>query len=296
VKPLRIYVAVALDSPFVTDDATIPESFLDYLRYKHPYSISNSPVEANIILFFEKIGVKNRGTSKEFLRDKFILSNRNKLIVIDSSDYAHRLFPGLYASLNPTVFKSKKMISSVYYYRHNKTLYHHADNTPFSWNPKYLFSFRGNPRSHSLREKLILQFSEDSRWKVQGVIKERGRSSEQSVEEAYTNEILGSHFCLCPRGYGPSTFRIYEAMALGRCPVILSNQWVPPMLIDWNSCSLRIPEKNWRNLPSILEKESHRSRELGFAAKSIYEKHLKGNLIWEYHWNLIKHIASQIIQ
>lgn len=290
------YVALPSNSCFVTEDRNIPRAFTTFLQKNHPDALSETPDAADIIVFFERINVKDGRNSRQLLKDPFVSKYRKKIIVVDPSDFAHGHLPGLYASLKPALLRSKTRVSCIYYYRHNQTLYNHADSEAFTWNPEFLFNFRGDPNSHFLREKLIQRFGGDSRWRVTGVPKARGRSGDQAVEKAYTDEILNSQFCLCPRGFGPSSFRIYEAMALGRCPVILSDKWVPPSGIDWKSCSLRIPERSWKKLPAILEKESSRARGLGLKARITYETYFKGDLIWEYHWKLVNQVASRIIK
>jgi len=57
-------------------------------------------------------------------------------------------------------------------------------------------------------------------------------STEQEKHETATqryNEILSdSIFSLCPEGAGPNTLRVWESMAVGSIPVIISDDWIPP--------------------------------------------------------------------
>jgi hypothetical protein len=40
--------------------------------------------------------------------------------------------------------------------------------------------------------------------------------------------MADSVFALCPRGYGPTSFRLYEAMQMGCVPVYITDQaWLP---------------------------------------------------------------------
>ena len=55
-------------------------------------------------------------------------------------------------------------------------------------------------------------------------------------------ETMGaSVFSLCPRGLGPTSFRIYEAMSLGSIPVYIWEKWkwLPyEGELDWNSFAI----------------------------------------------------------
>ena len=41
--------------------------------------------------------------------------------------------------------------------------------------------------------------------------------------EKFENLIKSSFFFLCPRGYGPASFRLYESIELGTVPVYISD-------------------------------------------------------------------------
>lgn len=46
--------------------------------------------------------------------------------------------------------------------------------------------------------------------------------------DKYVNTIRRSYFTICPRGYGKTSFRMYEAIQLGTIPVYISDEaWLP---------------------------------------------------------------------
>jgi hypothetical protein len=67
-----------------------------------------------------------------------------------------------------------------------------------------------------------------------------------------------STFALCPRGYGRSSFRLYEVMQLGTIPVfIYDDKWVPfEDEIDWNEFSVLIHSKYLNKIDEILSSYS----------------------------------------
>lgn len=74
--------------------------------------------------------------------------------------------------------------------------------------------------------------------------------------EFFLNTINQSIGILCPRGYGLSSTRIFETMAAGRIPLIISDDYVLPMEneIDYSSFIIRIPENEVVNIPFTFVK------------------------------------------
>ena len=84
-------------------------------------------------------------------------------------------------------------------------------------NPKYLASFIGTKQTHPIRAKMInaLQDKED-------VFVGQGNT------KLFVDIMTDSKFALCPRGYGETSFRMYEAIDCGVVPVCISDrQWIP---------------------------------------------------------------------
>jgi len=84
------------------------------------------------------------------------------------------------------------------------------------------------------------------------------RNWTSSVGDSDLNNFINitsrSVFSLCPRGYGRSSFRLYETMQLGTIPVFIYDQkWCPfEDEIDWNEFSVLIDVNNIHNIDMIL--------------------------------------------
>ena len=91
-----------------------------------------------------------------------------------------------------------------------------------------------------------------------------------------------SAFVLCPRGLGCGSIRLYEAMQMGRAPVILSDDWVYPERVDWNACSITIAQKDLLRIPEILEAYRDRATEMGLRARQEWERFYAPNVC--FHW------------
>ena len=88
----------------------------------------------------------------------------------------------------------------------------------------------------------------------------------------YAKAILDSQFVLCPAGWGPATYRLFETMEMGRVPVILSDEWVPPPGPRWDEFSIRVPENRAGEISAILSNYSDRHEIMGRLARSSWEQ------------------------
>ncbi len=84
--------------------------------------------------------------------------------------------------------------------------------------------------------------------------------------------MRNSKFVLCPRGRATVSIRLFETMELGRVPVILSDEWVPPDGPDWPGCSLRVPERRVGGLPALLRSCEPNAEEMGRQARAAWEQ------------------------
>jgi hypothetical protein len=66
---------------------------------------------------------------------------------------------------------------------------------------------------------------------------------------------------------------LFEAMELGRCPVIISDDWVPIDGVPWNECSIAIKEKDIKHCAEILTAQESNAERLGKAAREVWESH-----------------------
>ncbi|MBE7157880.1 MAG: exostosin family protein, partial [Rhodospirillales bacterium] len=81
-----------------------------------------------------------------------------------------------------------------------------------------------------------------------------------------------SKFVLCPRGVGTSSIRLFETLAAGRVPVIISDQWVPALGPDWKKISLRLRESEIASIPRLLATAEEQYPQM---ARAAWEAHAK---------------------
>lgn len=144
--------------------------------------------------------------------------------------------------------------------------------------PDALWSFIGSvntcPRVRSRivavnDQRAILE--DTAQWSA---IRWEASSDRQAAIDRYSTSLQRSLFVVCPRGVSPSSFRIYEAMRAGRCPVIVSDDWIAPPGIDWSTCSVRIPEADVDQLPRLLRELEPQGRALGATARDVWQAKL----------------------
>ena len=68
----------------------------------------------------------------------------------------------------------------------------------------------------------------------------------------YNKLLVDSKFSLCPSGSGPNSIRLWESLAVGTIPVLLSDQLELPEHPLWQKAIVRILEKDVANLDFIL--------------------------------------------
>nr|WP_280818952.1 exostosin family protein [Methylobacterium variabile] len=90
------------------------------------------------------------------------------------------------------------------------------------------------------------------------------------LTRSYVNLIRDSHFVLCPRGFGASSIRIFEAMCLGRAPVIIGDAWTRPPGADWERFSVRVAEDQVAEIPERLAALREQAPAMGALAAETF--------------------------
>jgi hypothetical protein len=112
---------------------------------------------------------------------------------------------------------------------------------------KFIASFIGSLETNDIRKKMfkILQSAEGFRL---------DKPYKYFNQYYYKKNMLDAYFALCPRGYGPTTFRLYEALQMKLIPIYISDEfWLPySNLINWKKIAVLIKEDNINKIPKII--------------------------------------------
>tara|TARA_R110001632_G_scaffold162927_1_gene281371 strand:+ start:1593 stop:2429 length:837 start_codon:yes stop_codon:yes gene_type:complete len=114
-----------------------------------------------------------------------------------------------------------------------------------------LLSFVGSV-THPIRQKCIESLRDES--DVELAFSNWSNRVPEDNFKYFINKTLSSKFCLAPRGYGASSFRMYEAMQLGSIPVYVTDKVYTPFtdVLDWNDFAVIIKEKDISSIHEIL--------------------------------------------
>ena len=165
---------------------------------------------------------------------------------------------GIYANAPRGPFWRGRFRTASYALHHpdfrNPFIERHDPATTPDRSPDLLASFLGR-NCHPVRARLLALpptpgiLVEDTSDYNAFTHEEAGREERQ---RRYYEICLRSKFILCPRGAGPNSIRLFEALKLGIAPVILSDAWVPCEGPRWDEFAVFIPEQDVDQLPAIL--------------------------------------------
>ena len=90
--------------------------------------------------------------------------------------------------------------------------------------------------------------------------------------------LYNSVFALSPRGFGPASFRMYEAIQMQCVPIYISDEfWLPfTEYIEWDKMCLLIKENEIQTIPEKVDAllESGQYQDMVDYGQEMYEKHL----------------------
>jgi hypothetical protein len=215
--------------------------------------------------------------------------NRAKVAVYDERDRTWCWWPGAYVSMPSGGFRRGLQVA---------VPYEQLEDSRFlglrGIEPDLLFSFMGNATHRCRSDVFALRHP---RGVVMNVSSERfmfwdtASPTWQRRRNEFDRLLARSKFVLCPRGHGTSSIRLFETMAAGRVPVVLSDNWVPPLGPDWERCILRLPQSRAGDIPRLLEQHEERFDSMSAAAAQAFDDYFAVNVrtqsLLETLWGLV---------
>jgi hypothetical protein len=246
------------------------------------HTLTDDPEQADLIIFAE-LGAE--GLFSEWIRHHpWVRKYREKTFIFDVGDLTLPFLPGLYASLRES-YHSKGRTRTGYYLRLDENP--DIDFRPPPAEYRYLACFVGSLANHPVREELKRIASdklliEDTSDFAQRMLYMSPEEKHQGFWPHYADIMASSAFALCPRGRGPGSIRLFEALKMGRCPVIIADEWIYPQRVDWPACSISVAEADIPRLGEILESYKPRAAQLGLQARKEWEKYYAPEV--RFHW------------
>lgn len=234
------------------------------------HSLVSDPEVADLILFVEAYGA---GAHYERVRrHSFLQRYREKCFLFSSNPYAIPFLPGIYTGIEKR-WASRRTLSGFYLGTPENEF---TTFTPPAADAPYLYSFVGSLSNAPVRVELaklkhprgVIQ---DTSGDYERILQREMKSAERrDYHRRYADFTKQSRFVLCPRGLSPSSIRLFETMRMGRVPVILSDEWIEPTGPSWSEFSIRVPEKDCRHLPQILEAREGEATAMGDRARAAW--------------------------
>jgi glycosyltransferase involved in cell wall biosynthesis len=154
-------------------------------------------------------------------------------------------------------------------------------------NKKYKVTFCGR-KTHGIREKIFLTLKNENDYFLHETISNKFTDIDTQIFRYLINNSI---FTLCPRGYGPTSFRLYESIQMKSIPIYISDKfWLPyENEIKWSKFALCINENQINNIPQIVDNiiKERKYEEMIKEGQRIYEKYFT----WE---SIIKNIVKNI--
>ncbi len=103
-------------------------------------------------------------------------------------------------------------------------------------------------------------------------------SHDPNRTEKFREILYNSVFALAPRGYGPASYRMYEAIQMQCIPIYISDEfWLPfTNEIEWDKMSLLITENEIESIPEKVDRllDSGEYQNYIDYGQEIYQKYL----------------------
>jgi hypothetical protein len=252
-------------------------NYLDaYASNLEGYLRAETPSAAELVLYVDEVG-RTDHFYRELREDPLVRTRRDDCFIFTTHDRVVPYLPGVYASARPSEFQPSRQRSGFF--------------LPSEFNPQLtgaskrardiLFSYVGRGNKKPFRLK-ILEIQHPEAF-IRDTFDEYGdEPSKFSLPKEdnaalFAEVMTRSLFVLCPRGYGTSSIRLFEAMSMGCVPIIISDEWIPPAQIRWSDFSIRVPESCVPDIPEILQAYRAKAANMGQAAAEVWRTSFQGN-------------------
>lgn len=249
------------------------------------HELVQGPNQADLVLLCNLPG-KNWFESLRFI--SAVQSNPSQCFAVSDSDRPLPLLHGVYTSAHKKLKFSDRFRSGAYNLYPQSICNHYFEFSTGEWHKifkRHLFSFTGRDSS-IVRIRMFQKIWPSSVLVVNttGLFNAFGvpQGPQKEWEKKYVEILLESKFCVCPRGVGSASVRLFEAMRMGVAPIILSDDWIFPKGPDWSEFALIVPEKDVDRLYEIAKQNEGRALEMGRKARLAYETYFADEVYFNY--------------
>ncbi len=264
-KPLRVYLAACTGTP---QDSPVVRAWREAADADvfGVHRLTGDPAQADLILFVD-LHLSPDWRLRDLLSHELVRRFRDKVLVYDERDRPWCALPGLYVSMPARHSEARWQRPCAYY---GAVKFTEDERTGTA--PDLLYSFVGS-RSDPVRRPILRLTHPRAVLEDSSGFVFYDRSDPVAFDQRkahYRRTLLRSKFVLCPRGAGTSSIRLFETLAAGRVPVLISDQWMPPAGPDWNNISFRVRESEAAAVPLLLEAAEAQFPRMAQAAREAH--------------------------
>lgn len=277
---MKLYFLHPSESALADRDPTILQGVRSELLGRPGILEAPTLGDAEAIVLHEQYSFKEWRYIGALLADPVVGKAPHKIYTINLDDAATGLLRGVYTSLPRRRIDSSLHRVVPYASSPNEFVVAGArDSHPA---PRYLATWRGNPKSNrKLRSRLLALYGRSPRILVEST--DSWLDHRPDEKQHYVELMLSGHFSLCPAGWAPGTYRVYESMALGIAPVLIADEYVPPEGPDWREISVRVAEKDLPAVERQLQDRVEEAAEMGRRAQEAWRRHFSAERIMAYY-------------
>lgn len=266
---MKIFATTAIQEPGVATYAPLFQRLAAQDRF-HVHTLVDDADAADLILFLDGHQHWRDLTLRAIVEHPLTLRDRDRAFLYNEMDQPWCAMPGLYVAMPRRSFDWQRQRPCSYLALVNDLT---TAPAPDVAEPDLLFSYLGR-LGHPTREAIVQLRDPRALIEDTSRLSFFGATTDEvaAQKRRYADVLRRSKFVLCPVGSGSSSFRLFETMAAGSVPVIVSDEWVEPLGPKWNECSVRIAERDVRDIPAMIaERESDRPA-MAKAARAAWEE------------------------
>lgn len=282
---MKFYFVTPADTELAAPGSTFTASVRESLLERPETYEARSSDEADVLILNEPFSFKEWRYVDRLKKCRFFSRFAHRIVAVNCDDAASGLLRGLYAALPKHRFIPSRHAAVPYASTPNEWVY----QSPPAPDVTMLASWRGNTASNPIRSKLVARYAGHPRMRIEATSSWMNHPETEKLD--YVRLIQQSSFSLCPAGWAPVSFRIYESMALGRCPVILADGFVPPEGLDWARFAIFWPQSDLRGLEKELLRREPEAAELGKTARSEWARCFAPDRLPAFYANAIASLA-----
>lgn len=254
------------------------------------HQLVDDPDSADAILFTEAHVFQSDWRRRGFRDHPLVQRHGSRCFAYDETDRPWTWLPGLFVSMPARYLRPSLHAAWKYHLVHRDVVPGRGEYVP-----DLLFSFVGSAATHPCRRNILALRHPDAYIEdTTGFLFHAAPSQESAQRRSSYRKLLGrSRYVLCPRGHGTATFRLFEVLAAGRVPVIVSDEWVPPRGPDWGAISIRWPESRVAELPHLLERRDD-WEDMAGAAAAAHDLWFGENVFFDRTMEVLRHLVTTL--